>query len=564
MDPERSSFRPSVEKLQGGWDAFDSYASARGAPPTAMIIGVRGRAALADGAEGFYFFDPNSIAADNDGTILQPTGTPGPVPGRWKRISNNVVYVSHFGESTARIQAAFTHAADLGKPVKVVFSPGRAYTVDTTIDATLPHGSVIDASGARITCTANTVAFKLNQNANPSNPPGTLRTNITWCGGHLLCAASNPTSASAGIECYNIRDLTIERVKIESFWYGIKFAGADTYNFKALHLRLCHVGFLLDNWSDQDGGTTISVHWQDCTFAGGGISQGTAAIQAFGRMTNVMISGGSVNGDFDTGFNFRNNFPPLALDNPVAITIEGVHFEQGVGATKYIWFEDAQGGNGYLGINICGNAFHANSPIALKLERCRRVRIDGNRFAQTTTGGGRPFDVDANCTSIYVGGANWLADAAGQALPNCLCNRAELTLAPEVRPLNAVPLTGYDGDSKSSGHATIDMSSGLGANYPLISSGVGTAPKGYWVNIQARDSGSAAATGLVGVRLSKGGVTGNVERQLLLTLTKLPNNVLAGVSGFVPADGNGDINVALFASGTNTLDVWIAVTAIAM
>jgi hypothetical protein len=68
----------------------------------------------------------------------------------------------------------------------------------------------------------------------------------------------------------------------------------------------------------------------------------------------------------------------------------------------------------------------------------------------------------------------------------------------------------------------------------------------------------------VGVRLSKGGVTGNVERQLLLTLTKLPNNVLAGVSGFVPADGNGDINVALFASGTNTLDVWIAVTAIAM
>jgi hypothetical protein len=36
------------------------------------------------------------------------------------------------------------------------------------------------------------------------------------------------------------------------------------------------------------------------------------------------------------------------------------------------------------------------------------------------------------------------------------------------------------------------------------------------------------------------------------------------VSGFLPADGNGDINVALFASGTNTLDVWIAVTAIAM
>src|SRR4029453_10237958 len=133
VDPERSSFRPSAEELQSGWDAFDSYASARGAPPTAMIIGVRGRAAVADGAEGFYFFDPNSTAAENAGTIPQPTGTPGPVPGRWKRISNNVVYVSHFGESSARIQAAFTNAADLGGPVKVVFSPGRAYTVATTL-----------------------------------------------------------------------------------------------------------------------------------------------------------------------------------------------------------------------------------------------------------------------------------------------------------------------------------------------------------------------------------------------------------------------------------------------
>src|SRR5262245_54427534 len=182
-----------------------------------MIIGVRFLAAVADGAEGFYFFDPNSTAADNDGTILKPTATPGPVPGRWKRISNNVVYVSHFGESTARIQAAFTHAADLGRPVKVVFSPGRAYTVDTTIDATLPHGSVIDASGASITCTADTVAFNLNSIALRSDPPHTLRTNITWRGGHLLCTAADPTCASAGIECYNIRDLTIERVKIESF-----------------------------------------------------------------------------------------------------------------------------------------------------------------------------------------------------------------------------------------------------------------------------------------------------------------------------------------------------------
>jgi hypothetical protein len=262
-------------------------------------------------------------------------------------------------------------------------------------------------------------------------------------------------------------------------------------------------------------------------------------------------------GDYAKGFHFKNS--NLAGNDATTITIEGVHFEQGSSTTKYILFEDTSGVP-FRCVTICRNSFIHASPIAIRLQRCQRVSIDGNRFGQTVVGAGVPIDIDANCEDVYVGAANWLAPLSTNAVPTYACDRSEVTFAPEVRPLNSVVLAGYDGNSFSTtASATIDMSTALGGFFPLVAP-----PKGYWVNVQARDQGSAGATGLVGVRLSKGGVTGNVQRQMLLCLSGLPGDVLSGASGFVPADANGDINVTMFATGLDTLDVWISVTGIAM
>ncbi|MCG8626176.1 MAG: hypothetical protein MJE68_29790 [Proteobacteria bacterium] len=196
--------------------------------------------------------------------------------------------------------------------------------------------------------------------------------------------------------------------------------------------------------------------------------------------------------------------------------------------------------------------------MGIKIERVRGLRIDCCPFVDGSNGSSEvAIDLDENTTDVRIGQGNAFSNVAKKLNLESGFTRSRLCVEPEFRPVadNGVVLD-YNGDLFSTApNATIDMSEKL-SQFPSE-----CPPKGYIVNIQARDSG--CETGTAFVRL-KEAIGESDQTGVLLALSGQKNNTTYGAEGFIPCDENGDICIRTVATGTGTLQVWLRVTAIIM
>ncbi len=117
----------------------DSLAALRLLDPTLFAFGyianVAGYAAPNDGGGGLFMYDPTSVAADNDGTIVEPANT----IGRWYRQYSGALNVRWFGatglgvvDDTTKIQSVIDFANTsygVTAIAQVVFVPTGIYLI---------------------------------------------------------------------------------------------------------------------------------------------------------------------------------------------------------------------------------------------------------------------------------------------------------------------------------------------------------------------------------------------------------------------------------------------------
>lgn len=130
-------------------------------------------------------------------------------------------------------------------------------------------------------------------------------------------------------------------------------------------------------------------------------------------------------------------------------------------------------------------------------------------------------------------------------------HRVLSTIEPSMRfyPLT-VPLTStaWDGDARSTEARTLlDLSAVFGAP-PNV--------KAILVRMWARDSASAATTGLL---LMLGPAGGSTHAALISRPSGLTDNYWAEAEGICPCDVNGDVYYQIVASGVGTLDANIQI-----
>lgn len=203
-----------------------------------------------------------------------------------------------------------------------------------------------------------------------------------------------------------------------------------------------------------------------------------------------------------------------------------------------------------LNMSVEKCSLESGYPIAISIQKTRGIKIESNRFSETEAAGGKPFALDADCKNAVIG-PNYYASAS----PEINCDRDEVTFIPEIRRLSVIAI---DGASYSTGNQTLDMSTVLGSSWP--SEGI---PKGYLINMTARDSGSAGVSPVRVRAMAKAADAGN-NHERLLRLDGSINDAKAGWGGYVEADENGDIYLDYIATGADTLDIWLTIDAMVM
>ncbi len=264
------------------------------------------------------------------------------------------------------------------------------------------------------------------------------------------------------------------------------------------------------------------------------------------------IIGGFVNGTTAAVFHFTN------YNEGKTLNIEGVGFEQAVADGKFLYLEDTSG-NEMQNLNIDGAQFTGNPAgaehVHIELERVRRTVLRGCNTQADQTASNWTLKMDANCRILE-------ADAGCRFMDFPLNLGASLSIHPSIdreqiifpnrKIITPFALSGYNGNSFSSGTATLDMSALItGGRYPTH----GVPPKGYTLLVTARDSASASSAYR---RVEFGATTGTATAlRSKVLLDKITNDQQVTNTIYVDAHTDGSIALEVFASGTGTLDLWI-------
>jgi len=427
----------------------------------------------------------------------------------------------------------------------LLFPADKTFVIESEINCAVPERCTILAHGAKFTSSTDGPMFNLNSAADASDTANTVKRMVRWFGGNFYNTAAAKTNSEA-LKLYCFRNMAVVDAYFEGWYKAINFDSLDNFKFHRNYFWNNYYGLFNNKWAT-DGTGLGQVTIYDCNF--NMTTNNISGIYMEGDYSGVRIDSCSFAGTHERMIDLRNTD---STGNPTGISIRGCHFEQGINGDYYVFLDDTLGSRAFVGVAIENNWFQGGGPTAVLLERCAGVRFSTNRFSQTLAGGGTSISMDSACSDIHIDPSNYFSDAK----PYWTCARREITLDHPIVPWNHNEFTGYNGDSFSTGTATIDMSSVISAVYPSIG-----APKGYWVTMAARDSASAANN--TWVRLAKNsGINSNLA--VGLVLTGVTNDQTMYASGFVPCDDNGDIYIDYSASGTSTLDIWLTVTGIAM
>lgn len=436
----------------------------------------------------------------------------------------------------------------------VLLFPAGTYRITDTIDLPI-GGKTVYAYGATFLLdNYDGVVFDLNPNADPSRVEATSQSYGFWYGGIFRSTLTNPDYAAA-LRFYGIRQMVVRDVRIGvhgtvMFKSGLEFAGLGGHLIEKVRFLYVDQCFYVPNWSND----SVSAPVTTSTFNNNEFILGPNqfAFRVLGGWNRWRIFGGFANAPAGcTVMYFTNNPIGGACTN---LLIQGVGFEQlGVGS-KFIHLDDIH--NSSMSLITLENCSFQGDPAAggataVTFERCQNIKISACRFEQTTAAGNTNINFDANCQSIFIDRACYFA---GAGMVSSVARR-RITMEPQIERISYLVLTGYNGNTFSSGGITLDMKSLLGTDYPLQ-----IPPLGYFVQVQARDSGSAAST-TAGVEIMQEAAT-TATKRLTLDLAGVPNDRRVSAEGYVLADSNGNIALQIYASGQNTLSLWIYIVGI--
>ncbi len=520
-------------------------------------------------------------------------------------------------DDSAPFQAWATAMTDSGFGVLKVRS-GAIYRFGSTVEINTKSQSRIDFGGAKFVTENDIVLLDLNPEADPADPVGTTTRDVVADLGYLEFKGATGDGATA-IRCLNFRNLTL-RCNGFGFFRGVEFAGGDTYKFSC-HFNRTRTHFFSPDWEPQipgtvtvangstavtgsgtsftalaagielrfgdherhyviasvandshltltepydepsgsgltafqsalPGGNTLSVRLASCK---GGGDPFDVFLDMRGRWFNLGIDGGSMNGSPAVAGVRLSNAAGQCRD----FFVQNFHTEQGESSTLFHFHDAARRGDRqFLGIVIIGGSFGDGNTTVFKMERCLNVDVIGANFAQTAHLGGVPIDLDTNCKNINISRSTRFSSAKMAYT----CDRSEITFGEEIRPRNPFLLSGFQGESFSTGSASITMSEAISTIFPA-----NIVPKGYLIGVTASDSGSAGSTDArVGLARSAAAFEDPPTRHPPLSLAGVPNGTRVGGAYPVMADSKGDIYVDYIASGTDTLNIWLSVIAILM
>lgn len=143
-----------LDLLNNGIQTYANVAALKAVDPSEWanntVVYIKGHTSIADGGEGFLYWDSSSTDTDNNGTIFQATGVS---TGRWIRPVSDSVHAKWFGGLSANLQDVLDYAntlglANLGRGVNVYLGIGE-YEIDTTLE--MEHGVSIIGEGRHAT-----------------------------------------------------------------------------------------------------------------------------------------------------------------------------------------------------------------------------------------------------------------------------------------------------------------------------------------------------------------------------------------------------------------------------
>lgn len=267
---------------------------------------VAGYASVDDGGGGVFIYDSGSAAADNDGTILQPTvGT-----GRWLRLYSGPINVKWFGatgdgvtDDETALLAAVAYAESLVnlsnayRPA-LYFPPGPGFLTTGTITVGPGVDILMDS---RLLYSANSgTALVIGEAANP-NVNGNFRINV------FKSSLSTWADGTIGVVFINTYSSTIDIVEVAQFQYGIWCVG-DTAGFVYNSVTL---GAIRNNKVGLTLTTGAGVGWcNENNFFGGRFDVSSTTNTTTSRNAVVITSG-------NVTYNNNNNFykPSFELSN---------------------------------------------------------------------------------------------------------------------------------------------------------------------------------------------------------------------------------------------------------
>jgi hypothetical protein len=454
-------------------------------------------------------------------------------------------------DSTA-IQAAVDALETVGDNSILVFPGDRTYLLDTTVSFTVPNYAAVLAWGAHFKSTKDQVMFDLNDGANFSQHAATLRKDVHWIGGRFENSAGTQTS-SVALQAHLFRVFSVSLASFEGWHYAIEFAGLDSYTFDRLFFHdndvdIIHPAGLV---ADIDS-IPLIVNETNCHHSHPDSDQW--CFKMLHRFQNLHFRGSSFNGKCGKIY---VNFDEAVFSN--TLSIQDCHFEQNNGTNPDIHVDQGSETDVLYNVSIHGCQFQSGNSgwKGVFLERCEGVDIDNTDFWDGSGAGTEvAIDLDNNCAQVRIGQNVTFQNIATPLNLGGSFDRDELIIEPEIRRIAPTQPASFDGDSFSTGNTTIDMSSELSSVWPAY--GV---PKGYFLHVQARDSGSAGAACRVSIKRIS---SDNNILAMVLNLQNGANDALYGASGFTACDANGDINVDYVATGADTLDIWITILGMVM
>jgi hypothetical protein len=369
----------------------ESYAALRVIDATSFVSGyqanVAGYAAIDDGGGGIFIYDPTSVLADNDGTVLAPANG----IGRWLRQYSGAVNVKWFGakgdgatNDAAAIQAAIDLVEAAGGGAVYFPATSTGYNLTSTLTVLLPNVTLRGDGPS---------SFLIKTNA-----------------GDILQIGDNVTQVNNTVV------------------NAMGFQGGDATGW-AINVRLAPNTIIqnssISNSSTGSGGINMQSAWDSRILSNNFGSIKGIGINLFSSSNAVLVKGNRIDGSTPTlGTGIYVSALNIDIDGSNVIETINVGIDMlGGGCRIGAYFEnnviDIRANSSFAKNLTVENATFsgpdATSVEAIQLTVVTGYRVINNQFTGSRTGGA-PITVGASALMGVIG-YNTYAEAAEVTLP---------------------------------------------------------------------------------------------------------------------------------------------------